>query len=234
MLEENAIRMVVSTDCVIFGYDGKMLNVLLIERDTAPYMGLWELPGGLLGEHESAEQAVRRRLREGTGVSDSFLEQFHTFTRVNRDPRERVLSVAFFALVRKGDYEQISEEEWQRAEWFSIDALPPLAFDHGEIIRMARERLRERLATKPVAFRLLDEKFKMSELQTLYELINGKEYERRNFAKKMLATGFLEDEGPNPVAERSRPATLYSFKAEEYKSEHEERYVWKKYPFDFW
>lgn len=222
----------VTTDCVIFGFDGKDLNILLIERGIEPFKGYWALPGGFLELDETAEQCAKRELREETNIEDVYLEQFHTFTEVNRDPRERVVTIAYYALVRKKDYRVIGGDDAAKAAWFVHNELPPLAFDHLNIIKMACQRLREKLATTPIAFRLLDEKFKMSELQRLYEIINSKTYERRNFAKKMMATGLLLDEGPNPIPEQNRAATLYSFKEKEYLSKCE-THVWKKYPFDF-
>ena len=222
----------VTTDCVIFGFDGRELNVLLIERGIEPFKGSWALPGGFLNMDETAEQGAKRELMEETNVSDVYLEQFHTFTGVDRDPRERVITIAYYALVRKSDYKVIAGDDAARAEWFSVHELPPLAFDHRDIIKMAQGRLQEKLATKPIAFRLLDEKFRMSELQRLYEIINEKTYERRNFAKKIIATGMLADKGPNPEPEQNRAATLYSFKEDEYEKKRE-THKWKKYPFDF-
>ncbi|MCF0190350.1 MAG: NUDIX hydrolase [Marinilabiliaceae bacterium] len=222
----------VTTDCVLFGFDGRELNILLIERGFDPFKGSWALPGGFLNMDETAEQGAKRELMEETSVTDVFLEQFHTFTDVDRDPRERVITIAFYALVRKSDFKVIAGDDAARAEWFKIHELPPLAFDHQEVIKMAQERLQEKIAMKPIAFRLLDEKFKMSELQRLYEVINEKSYERRNFAKKMIATGLLADRGPNTVPEQNRAATLYSFREDVYLSKCES-HQWKKYPFDF-
>lgn len=222
----------VTTDCVLFGFDGKDMHILLIERGLDPYKGAWALPGGFLNMDETAEEGAKRELLEETNVSNVYLEQFHTFTAVNRDPRERVLTIAFFALVRKADYKVIAGDDAARAEWFNINNLPPLAFDHAEIIEMARNRVREKLAVKPIAFRLLDEKFKMSELQRLYELINGTSYDRRNFSKKMMATGFLSDEGINPVREQNRAANLFSFNEKEFEAKQATADC-KKYPFDF-
>lgn len=222
----------VTTDCVILGFDGKDLHILLIERGIEPYKGSWALPGGFLNMDETVEECAKRELMEETGVKDVYLEQFHVFSDVKRDPRERVLTVAFFALVRKSDYQLIAGDDAAGAEWFAIDELPPLAFDHQEIIKLARECIREKLAVKPIAFRLLDEKFKMSELQRLYEIINGTSYDRRNFSRKMVATGYLADEGANPVPEQNRAATLYSFKEDEYKKEAKSA-EWRKFPFDF-
>ena len=207
----------VAADCVIFGFDGREINVLLIERGGEPFKGDWALPGGFLKMDETIEQCARRELMEETNVNCSYLEQFKVYSKVDRDPRTRVLSVAFFALVRKSDYDVIGGDDAVRAAWFVWNALPTLAFDHATIITDARERLRERLATKPIAFRLLDVTFKMSELQRIYELINCEVYDRRNFQKKMLSTGFLAQEGTNTAREQSRPAQLFSFREEAYK-----------------
>ncbi|WP_315552953.1 NUDIX hydrolase [Alloprevotella tannerae] len=222
----------VTTDCVIFGFDGKDLHILLIERGIEPYKGLWALPGGFLKLDETAEDGARRELMEETSIQNVYLEQFHTFTTVDRDPRERVLTIAYYALIHKSDYQVIAGDDAAKAAWFAINELPPLAFDHKDIFMMARERLKERLAITPIAFKLLDEKFKMSELQRLYEIINGTSYDRRNFQKKMVSTGLLSDEGPNPLPEQNRTATLYSFREDEFKKQNES-HKWKKYPFDF-
>lgn len=222
----------VTTDCVVFGYDGKKLNVLLIERGREPYKGHWALPGGFLKMDESAEEGAMRELREETNVSDIYLEQFHTFSAVDRDPRERVLTIAFFALVRKSDYNIIGGDDAVKAEWFGINELPDLAFDHAEIIGMAREKLQEALRIKPIAFRLLDRRFIMSELQRLYELINCTRYDRRNFHKKMLATGYLKEEGPCHEPMACRAPILYSFDEDLFQAHQASRST-RKFPFDF-
>lgn len=201
----------ITTDAVVFGFDGKTLHILLIERGLEPYKGYWALPGGFMKIDETAEQCVIRELEEETGVTHVYLEQFHTFSDVRRDPRERVVTVAFFALVRKSDFKLIAGDDAARANWFEVDELPPLAFDHSSIIQMAREHIRKVLQTRPIAFKLLDEKFSMSELQRLYENINGTSYDRRNFQKKMTSTGFLRSAGVCEVAHHNRFPNLYSF-----------------------
>ncbi|MCF0172162.1 MAG: NUDIX hydrolase [Bacteroidales bacterium] len=182
----------VTTDSVVFGFDGKDLHILLIERGADPFKGSWALPGGFIKMDETAEEGARRELFEETNVRDIFLEQFHTFSKVGRDPRERVITIAFYALVRKGDFEVIAGDDAARARWFIVDELPPLAFDHDEIIETAKDAIRRRLKLDPIAFRLLDESFSLPELQRLYELISGRTYDRRNFQKKMLSSGYLE------------------------------------------
>ena len=170
---------------------------------------------------ETVEQCALRELKEETGVEDIYLEQFHVFSAVGRDPRERVVTVAFLALVRKSDFRLIAGDDAAGASWFELGKLPPLAFDHHDIIDMARKRLPELMRTKPIGFKLLDEKFSMNELQRLYEAVNGTTYDRRNFARKMSSTGLLRDEGVSPVAAHNRFPNLYSFDEKAYKAESE-------------
>lgn len=222
----------VTTDSVVFGYDGRNLSVLLVERGNEPYKGFWALPGGFLEMDETVEECAKRELEEETGIRDIYLEQFHVFSAVDRDPRERILSVSFLALTRKSDYNVIAGDDAAKAEWFNIYSLPCLAFDHNEIVRMAKERLQLILRYKPVAFRLLDKKFIMSELQKLYEVINGTEYDRRNFQKKMMATGLLDDEGPCEIPMPCCPPQMFSFNEEKYNRLMENK-EGRKFPFDF-
>lgn len=204
----------VTADNVVFGYDGSSLYVLLIERGKEPYKGCWALPGGFVGMDETVEEGALRELTEETHVHDIYLEQFHVFSAVDRDPRERVVSVAFWALVRKTDYEVIGGDDAVRAEWFDMKALPRLAFDHEEMILMARMKLQEAFGTKPVAFRLLDSKFSMNELQNLFEVVNDVRYDRDGFRKKMLATGYLKKVEVCPESVRCGVSQLYSFDEE--------------------
>ncbi|MCD8208100.1 MAG: NUDIX hydrolase [Bacteroidales bacterium] len=207
----------VATDSVVFGFDGKELQLLLIERSSEVYNGCWALPGGFMRMDESVEECAMRELREETGVRDIYLEQFHVFSNPDRDSRERVISVAFVALVRKSDYRLIASDDAARALWFSVDELPPLAFDHEDIVRMARLHLRRMLRESPIVFKLLDEKFSIAELQRLYELINGTTYDRRNFARKITSSGFLLDQGVSPVPSHNRFPNLYSFDEQGYR-----------------
>lgn len=200
----------VTADAVVFGFDGKTLHILLIERGIEPFKGIWALPGGFMRIDETAEQCAIRELCEETGLSQVYLEQFHTFSAVGRDPRERVVTVAFFALVRKSDFRLIAGDDAARACWFDLDELPPLAFDHDEIIKQARRQIKEVLKNRPIAFKLLDEKFSIDELRRLYEAINGVQYDRRNFAKKMASTGLLNSEDQSRRNGSPRPANLFS------------------------
>lgn len=205
----------VTTDCVIFGFDGNQLQVLLIERGIEPYKGRWAFPGGFLNMEESAEEGALRELKEETGLTGAYIEQFHTFTDPNRDPRERVITIAYYALVRIQEVK--GGDDAAKAQWFALDEVPQLAFDHDLILRRALKRLRERIHFEPIGFELLPEKFTMKELQALYEAILEVKFDRRNFAKKMLHFDLLNqlDETVWPTAKRE--ANLFSFNKENYK-----------------
>ena len=185
-------RPAVATDCVVFGFDGHDLKVLLIERGLDPYKGMWAFPGGFLGMDESAEQGALRELQEETGLQLSLLKQLKAFTSVNRDPRGRVISIAFYALVRRSEVR--GGDDAAQAKWFAINEIPQLAFDHDYILREAMNRLKKDIHFEPIGFDLLDETFTMPQLQRLYESILGVRFDRRNFQKKMLQTGILSTE----------------------------------------
>lgn len=204
----------VTTDCVIFGFDGTKLQVLLIERGIEPYKGKWAFPGGFLNPDESAEEGALRELKEETGLTGAYIEQFHCFSDPDRDPRERVITIAYYALVRIQEVK--GGDDAANAKWFPLDEVPQLAFDHDRILREAIKRLRERIHFKPIGFELLPNKFTMKELQSLYEAILDVTFERRNFAKKMLhyelVTQLDETIWPTP----KREAYLFSFNKENY------------------
>lgn len=202
----------VTADCVIFGFDGKTLKVLLIERGNEPYKGHWALPGGFMRIDETIEQAAERELREETNLSCIYMEQFKTYSRVDRDPRERVITIVFLALVRPEEYRLIAGDDASNAFWFEEKMLPPLAFDHRDIVREAREHLKEILRIKPVAFELLSKTFSIGELQKVYEVINDTEYDRRNFQRTVLDSNILKEADPAPV--HSRAQRLYTLAAE--------------------
>ena len=181
----------VTTDCVVFGFDGHHLNILLVERGVEPYKGCWAFPGGFMRIDETAEQCAMRELSEETGLELKHLKQFETFTAVNRDPRERVLTIAFYALAKRSTVK--GGDDAAKALWFPIGEVPHLAFDHDYILRKAMQRLKEDIHFEPIGFDLLDEQFTMPELQRLYEAILGVQFDRRNFYKKMLQTGILDE-----------------------------------------
>ena len=207
-------RPAVTTDCVIFGYDGKELKVLLIERGIEPFKGCWAFPGGFLNMDEDALAGARRELKEETGLEDAFIEQFHTFSEPGRDPRGRVITIAHYALVKIQEVE--GGDDAAQARWFPIGEVPPLAFDHDRILRMAMSRLKEKIHFEPVGFELLPAVFTMPQLQNLYEAILEVHFDRRNFASKMLKLGILEDTGDRPAGASSRIPVSYRFNKEKY------------------
>ena len=204
----------VTTDCVIFGFDGSELQVLLIERGIEPFKGKWAFPGGLLNMDETAGEGAMRELKEETGLENAYIEQFNTYSEPGRDPRERVITIAHYALVRIQEVK--GGDDAAKAQWFPIDEVPQLAFDHDKILRDAMRKLRERIHFEPIGFELLPEKFTMRELQILYESILGVKFDRRNFAKKMMHYELLNqlDETVRPTAKRD--ALLYSFNKDNY------------------
>ena len=162
----------VTTDCVIFGFDGTRLDVLLIERGNDPYKGCWAFPGGFLNMDESALEGAKRELYEETGLRDAYIHQFHAFSAPDRDPRERVISIAYFALVRLTDVK--AGDDAAKAQWFPLDEIPPLAFDHDKMLREALKALRRMIHFEPIGVELLPENFTKTQLQSLYEAILGK------------------------------------------------------------
>lgn len=207
-------RPMVATDCVIFGFDGNDMQVLLVKRAEEPFKDGWVLPGGFLKMEESAEASAISMLQSKTGLSDTYMEQFHTFSAPDRDVRGRVISIAYYALVRKQEVKVGANAA--SADWFSLNKLPELHFDHKQILDLALEKLRERIMFKPVGFELLPEKFTMRELQQLYQAILGVEFDRRNFSKKILHVGLLTDLDETAWPTPKRGAKLYKFNAENY------------------
>lgn len=204
----------VTADCVIFGFDGVSIKVLLIQRGIEPYKGMWAFPGGFMNIGETAEECARRELEEETGLKGVTVEQFYTFTDVNRDPRERVITVAHYALVRMSEVK--GGDDAEAACWFSHDDIPALAFDHDRILRMAMSRLKERICFEPIGFELLPEVFTMTELQNLYEAILEVKFDRRNFYNKMLKLGILAEAEPRPEGASRRTPSRYRFNAKKY------------------
>jgi 8-oxo-dGTP diphosphatase len=210
-------RAALTVDCVVFGLDEQELKVMLIQRGLPPFEGKWALPGGFVRLEETLDEAARRELEEETGLSKIFLEQLYTFSGVDRDPRERVVSVAYYALVNLRDHQVHAATDARDAGWFGVHDAPSLAFDHAEILRVALERLRGKLRYQPVGFELLPKKFTLSELQHLYELVLERTLDKRNFRKRVLAMDLLEetDEVQQDVAHRA--ARLYRFDERKYR-----------------
>ena len=204
----------VTTDCVIFGFDGTTIKVLLIQRGIEPFKGKWAFPGGFMKIDETAEDCAKRELEEETGLKNTSVEQFYTFTDVNRDPRERVITIAHYALVRLSEVKGGDDATF--AQWFSMDEIPSLAFDHDRILRMAINQLKERICFNPIGFDLLPEVFTMSKLQNLYEAILEVKFDRRNFYNKMLKLGILSEAEPRPKNASRRTPSKYRFNSDKY------------------
>jgi 8-oxo-dGTP diphosphatase len=209
-------RPAVTTDCVVFGLDDEDLKILLIKRALAPFKGRWALPGGFTRIGESLEDTARRELAEETGLDKVFLEQLYTFSDPGRDPREHVITAAYYALVNLSEHTVVASTDASSAGWFGLAALPHLAFDHATILEVACERLRGKIRYQPIGFELLPRKFPVRDLQRMYEKILGRKLDKRNFRKKILSMGILTelDETETDVAHRA--ARLYRFNTAKY------------------
>ena len=201
----------VTVDGVVFGYDAADLKVLLIQRGGVPFRGKWALPGGFVNMDEGLETAARRELEEETGMTELYLEQLFTFGEPKRDPRERVISVAYYALVKLADHKVRAASDARNVAWFPVAKLPELAFDHDDILEVAVNRLKAKIRYEPVGFELLPKKFPLSELQHLYETLLDQPLDKRNFRKKILGMGLLADTGETQQDVAHRAARLYRF-----------------------
>ena len=206
-------------DCVVFGLDveEKDLKVMLIQRDIPPFQGQWALPGGFVRVNETLEESALRELREETGIEQVFLEQLYTLGELNRDPRERVVTVAYYALVNLNEHRIRATTDARKAAWFSVTDLPKLAFDHDTIVEAALRRLKGKLRYEPIGFELLPKKFTLFQLQTLYEIVLERKLDRRNFRKKILGMGLLIDTGDVQEDVAHRAARLYQFDERKYR-----------------
>jgi 8-oxo-dGTP diphosphatase len=210
-------RPAVTVDCVVFGLDDQDLKVLLIQRDIEPFAGRWALPGGFVKMDETLEESALRELAEETGLTKVFLEQLYTFGNPGRDPRERVVTVAYYALVKLLDHKVQAATDARNAAWFAVDDLPKLCFDHDEIVTTALKRLQGKVRYQPIGFELLPPKFSLTQLQRMYEIILERELDKRNFRKKVLSLDILQelDEVEQDVAHRA--ARLYRFDERKYR-----------------
>lgn len=212
-----APRIAVAVDCVVFGFDEGGLQVLLVQRGIPPYAGAWALPGGFVGADEGLEEAALRELSEETGLTRVYLEQLYSFGAPERDPRGRVISVAYYALVRGSDHAPRGASDARRAEWFPARKTPPLAFDHAEILAVALRRLQGKVRYEPIGFELLPRKFTLSRLQRLYEVVLGRSLDKRNFRKKILGMDLLVELEETETAVAHRAARLYQFDEKRYR-----------------
>ena len=208
-----------TVDCVIFGLDldAESLKVMLIERDVEPFKGVWAIPGGFVRSDETLLDAATRELEEETGIKDVFLEQLFTFGDPGRDPRGWVVSVGYYALVSPEKHDIRATTDARDARWFSIDALPRLAFDHAKILDTALQRIRGKLTYAPIGFELLPQKFTIKQLQKLYEIVLGQKLDNRNFRKKIFAMDVLRELEEMQTGVAHRAARLYRFDERKYK-----------------
>ena len=206
-----------TVDAIVFGYQHEQLFVALVKRKYEPYVGHWALPGGFVLDEEDLETAVKRELLEETGIRINYLEQLYTFGEVKRDPRRRIVSVAYFGLIRPKDFIIKANTDAAEVAWFNVKQLPKLAFDHNKILQIALERLRAKLTYQPIGLNLLDKKFPFGDLERLYTTILDKEIDRRNFRKKFLKFGILNElEEYAPSIDKGRPGKLFSFDERKY------------------
>jgi 8-oxo-dGTP diphosphatase len=201
----------VTVDTVIFALRADNLQVLLVKRKHSPFEGMWAIPGGFVQIDETLEAAARRELQEETGLSDIYLEQLYTFGDPGRDPRDRVITVTYFAIVPASGMAPRAGDDAAEVGCWSIYDLPPLAFDHDQILRYALTRLRYKLEYTAVGFNLLPEEFTLTQLQAAYEIVLGVKLDKRNFRRKILSAGIIEPAGGYHLGE-GRPACLYRYR----------------------
>ena len=219
-------KVLLAVDCIIFGFDNNRLKILLIKRDFEPEKGKWSLIGGFLKQEENLDDAASRVLKHLTGLDDVYLEQFYTFSEIDRDPQERTISVSYYALINIEDHNNELNEQFS-AQWFSIDKAPKLIFDHDQMVRHAIRRLRYRASTKPIGFELLPEKFTMKQLQNLYESILDTKLDKRNFISKINSLDVLIRLDEKDMESSRKGSYLHKFDKEKYDQKVSEGFTFK-------
>jgi len=204
-----------AVDCIIFGFDGKQLQALLIKRGFEPEKGKWSLMGGFMTQEESSDEAAVRVLHQLTGMKDIYMEQLYCFTDVNRDTAGRVISIAYFALINIAEYNEQMQFEHE-ARWFPLNEIPELIFDHSEMVAKAKERLRHKVVNHPIGFELLPEKFTLPQLQSLYEAIYESPLDKRNFTRKILSLEILNRLDEKNKLSSRKGAYYYVFDKKKY------------------
>jgi ADP-ribose pyrophosphatase YjhB (NUDIX family) len=212
---QNQQRMLVAIDCIIFGFDGNDLKLLLIQRGFEPQKGRWSLMGGFVKATESFEEAAARILKQLTGLEGVYMEQLQSFGNPERDPIERTVSVAYFSLIDIHQYEQQLSDDYH-AEWFSINEAPELIFDHAEMLEMAKQKLRYKAAFHPILFELLPEKFTLRQIQNLYEEVYNASFDKRNFSRKMMSTELLIKQHDKEKGSSKKGAFYYKLNSKKY------------------
>lgn len=208
-------RLLLAVDCIVFGFDGEDLKILLIKRGFEPQKGKWSLVGGFLNKDEVLESAAIRILSKYTGLDDIFMEQVATFSDIDRDPEERIVSTAYYALINIKEHSKKLDKQFS-AQWFSVKEAPSLIFDHDKMVKYALKRLRTKAETEPIGFELLPEKFTMLQLQKLYEAIWSVSLDKRNFINKVLSLDVLQKLEEKDKSSSRKGAFLYRFDADSY------------------
>ncbi|MGK2862864.1 MAG: NUDIX hydrolase [Chitinophagaceae bacterium] len=212
---QNQARLLAAVDCIIFGFDGETINLLLIHRGFEPEKNKWSLMGGFVQRNESSDEAANRILKSLTGLEGVYLEQLQTFSHPDRDPIERTISIAYFALIDTHKYEKQLTDEYH-PEWFPLSKIPNLIFDHKEMVRQAKEKIRYKAAHHPLLFELLPPKFTLPQLQTLYESVFETTFDKRNFSRKVLSTKLLIKQGDKDRAGSKKGAFYFKLNKKNY------------------
>lgn len=218
MFYSNEERFLVGLDCVIFGFHEGELSLLLLKRNFEPAKGEWSLMGGFLRHDESIDEAAKRVLKELTGLENVYMEQIGVFGEIDRDPGERVLSAVYYALINIDEYDRELVQK-HNAHWVKINELPPLIFDHPQMVSKARELMKQKAEMEPIGFNLLPKLFTLTQLQSLYEAIFGEVIDKRNFRKKIAEMGFIEKTDKIDKSTSKRGAALYKFNSKAYRKD---------------
>lgn len=212
---KNNPKFFVGIDCIIFGFEKEQLSLLLLQRNFEPAKGQWSLMGGFVQKNESADDAAKRVLYELTGLKDVYMEHIGAFGKINRDPGERVISLAYYALINTNKYDRELVQR-HNAYWVNIDEIPDLIFDHNQMVEKARTAMKEKASTAPIGFNLLPELFTLTQLQSLYEAIYGEPMDKRNFRKRIADMGYIEKTDKIDKTGSKRGAYLYKFNDKAY------------------
>ncbi|KQR94345.1 DNA mismatch repair protein MutT [Chryseobacterium sp. Leaf180] len=218
-------RHLVAVDCIIFGFDGENLKILLAQRNFEPQMGKWSLIGGFVSDDESADEAAQRILFTLTGLENIYLEQLNSYTKTDREPTARIISISHYALINIEKDIEINDQ--YSAQWFDLKDFPHLIFDHNEMVEDAVLRLRRRASTRPIGFELLPEKFTMKDLQNLYEAIFDEQYDKRNFISKINALDVLQKTELKDMTSSKKGSFLYRFDEDKYRKKLADGFLFK-------
>ena len=226
MVYKGQEKFLVAVDCIVFGFDSKEIKLLLFKRRVEPLKGEWSLVGAFIKKHLTIEAGAKQILFESTGLKNVYLKELKTYSELNRDPGERVISVAYYSLIRIDEFDIESVEKFN-AHWFGFDEIPELILDHGQMVKDAITKLRQKTKYEPIGFNLLPEKFTIPQLQTLYECIYQKKLDNRNFRKKLLSFNILTKTDEKDKSSSKKGAFLYEFNNEKFNT-----FISKGYSFE--